>query len=179
MKQKSVSSFRNTPLFQVFKDLERKSGFWTPNWIIAPCRQPVACALRFARQSSRRLKNVYRHLIMNHSSPRFVNMTNDLQQETIGWFPVAGHLAARPAPQCVSTGPVSWAQQGARLGSRPARWAESKVQTRKPGVRCHGARCRLLISNPAYYQCELLGRCAVHGCRHPSLCENSTRHGCC
>ena len=46
---------------------------------MAPCRQPVACALRFARQSSRRLKNVCRHLIMNHSSPRFVNKATTIE----------------------------------------------------------------------------------------------------
>ena len=46
---------------------------------MAPCRQPVACAPRFARQSSRRLKNVCRHLIMNHSSPRFVNKATTIE----------------------------------------------------------------------------------------------------
>ena len=44
-------------------------------------------------------------------------------------FAVSGHREARPTARCVSTGPVLWAQPGARLGSRLVRLAESRVQT--------------------------------------------------
>ena len=42
LKQKFISTFCNVPLFQVYIC---KSGYWTPNWIMAPCQEPVACAL--------------------------------------------------------------------------------------------------------------------------------------
>ena len=44
-----------------------------------------------------------------------------------------------------------------------------------------GHAASLLISNCPIHvnlHCEMLGTCAVHRCRHPSLCANSTCHWC-